>query len=232
MCNAACLEFGARHLSSADAAGRFVLEVGSRDLNGSLRPMVEALGPGRYVGVDIAPGLGVDELCDATEVVARFGEEAFDLVISTELIEHVLEWRTVVSNLKRVLRINGVLLLTTRSRGFGYHGFPHDYWRYEADDVRAVFGDMRIEALETDRLAPGVFLRARKPAAFREADLASYELFSVLTGRRVRTVTDEDLRGYLRRTFVRRVLVTAALRPVPATWKAWVKSRLRAVLAP
>ena len=134
MCTKACLEFVRANLQPDEMIGRAVLEVGSLDVNGSVRSIVTVHQPARYVGVDLQEGPGVDAVCDATELVSRFGENSFDLVLSTEMLEHVRDWRVVVSQIKRVLKPGGVLLVTTRSRGFPYHGFPHDFWRYEPGD--------------------------------------------------------------------------------------------------
>ena len=131
MCNQSGLRFGTRCLTSELVEGSDVLEVGACDVNGSLRPYVAALRPMSYVGVDLAPGRGVDVVMHAEDLTKRFGLDAFDLVIATEMVEHVRDWRTIVRNMKAVLRSGGHLLVTTRSRGFPYHGWPSDYWRYE-----------------------------------------------------------------------------------------------------
>jgi hypothetical protein len=195
MCTEACLRFGRENLSRAEVEGKTVLEVGSRQVQGpemSLRPVVEALGPKRYVGVDLYPGPGVDEICPVENLVRRFGRSSFDLVVSTEMLEHVRHWRPAVTNLKLVTR--EVLLVTTRSKGFPHHGWPQDYWRYEIDDMKVLFGDLAIEVLEPDREFPGVFLKARKPSGFIPRDLADHRLFSVIKQRRVLDVSDRDER--------------------------------------
>ena len=194
MCNSSCIAFGARNLGPAEIAGKRVLEVGARDVNGSLRPALEILGPAEYMGVDIAPGRGVDVLCPVEDLLERFGEERFDVVVSTELLEHVRDWRVGVSNLKRVCAPGGLLLVTTRSYGFPPHGWPHDFWRFEVDDFRRVFDDCELLALEADYEAPGVFLKARKPPDFRETDLREVALYSVVLGRRALEVDDAALR--------------------------------------
>jgi SAM-dependent methyltransferase len=186
MCNKACLAYGRQVLAEADVRGKRVIDVGARNVNGSLRPFVETLGPAAYVGVDIEPGPGVDEVVNAEDLVERFGPEEFDVVICTEVLEHVRDWRAVISNLKRLVAPGGVLLVTTRSIGFPYHAFPHDFWRFEPDDMRAIFSDFEVESVEPDPGAPGVFMTARRRPVLQETDLRDYELYSMARSGRVK----------------------------------------------
>ena len=107
MCNRDCLAFAEQHLTAERVTGRRVLEVGAQNVNGSARPHVERHAPAEYTGVDIARGPGVDVICDIGALAERFGEERFDLVLCTEVLEHVRDWRAAVSNLKRVLAKGG-----------------------------------------------------------------------------------------------------------------------------
>ncbi len=152
-------------LSRSSIAGRTVLEVGSYDVNGSVRPIVEALGPASYTGIDQTEGPGVDVVWSADRIVERYGRGAFDVVISTEMLEHVGDWQLIVSELVGVLAWGGLLLLTTRSEGFPYHPYPVDTWRYSADGMRQILEGcgLRVVVLESDPQAPGVFALAVKP---------------------------------------------------------------------
>lgn len=196
MCHSGCIEFAAARLSAEEVSGRHVLEVGSRDVNGSVRTVVDALGPASYLGVDIEEGPGVDVICDATNLVSRFGRERFDVVISTELLEHVWDWRSVIDEMKSVLRTGGVLLITTRSRGFGVHGYPYDYWRYEPEDMHRIFADFEVETVEPDRLRPGVFVKARKPELHDAADLGEIALYSIIRRERVHAIDASEAHAF------------------------------------
>ena len=108
MCNVTGIIFAVKNLSREEVASRTVLEVGSSDVNGSLRPIIESWKPLEYIGVDILAGPGVDQICDVGDLVERFGKNRFDIVIATELLEHVRDWRRAITNLKNVCRPGGI----------------------------------------------------------------------------------------------------------------------------
>jgi SAM-dependent methyltransferase len=191
MSNSNVLEFVAKTVQRDDVAGKSVLEVGALDVNGSVRPHLESLRPSRYVGVDIVPGPCVDELCDVADLVQRFGRESFDLVVSTEMVEHVEDWRTAFEQMKLVLKPGGTLVLTTRSIGFPPHGHPYDFWRYQREDMETIladFSDVHVRPDNPDGQWPGVFAYARKPTSWRPVDLSGIALYSIITRRRTRNV--------------------------------------------
>jgi SAM-dependent methyltransferase len=160
-----------RVLTRADIAGRTVLEVGSRDVNGSVRAMVEALGPATYVGTDMQSGPGVDQVVRAEDLPATFDENAFDVVVSTEMLEHAAAWRDCLMAMALVLRPGGLLVLTTRSPGFPRHDYPGDFWRFSREVVAAALIAAGCGAFELvgdpQPGHPGVFVRARKSDPWR-----------------------------------------------------------------
>ncbi len=195
MCNLSCILFGAKNLTKEEVRGKKVIEVGSYDWNGSIRPFVESLEPSEYVGIDIEKGPGVDVICGAENIVESFGKESFEVVISTELLEHVRDWRKVISNMKNICKPSGTILITTRSYGFHYHPNPYDFWRYELEDMKNIFSDCEILALEKDSTAPGAFIEVRKPNRFKEVDLSDYELYLIIANKRAKEIQNKDFRS-------------------------------------
>lgn len=209
MCNKACLDFGANYFTEQDIKGKKIIEVGARDVNGSLRTIVEHYEPEEYVGVDIEAGPGVDEICNVENLVEHFGTESFDVLVSTEMLEHVRDWRKAFSQIKRILKTGGVLVITTRSKGFPYHDYPIDFWRFELSDMQEIFSDMKIEALESDPIAPGVFVKARRPENFTENDLGDYALYSMVKAAKSKEIEFNSLdmlRLKIRNSYVPRKL--------------------------
>lgn len=140
--------------------GKQVLEVGARNVNGSVRPIIETGNPSEYIGIDIEAGEGVDRVQDITEEIG-FAHQ-FDIVIACELIEHVDNWTTAIQNMKVLTREGGLILVTTRAPGFPRHEHPSDYWRFTPELLAAAFRDCEIVDIDGDKLTPGVFIAARR----------------------------------------------------------------------
>jgi SAM-dependent methyltransferase len=123
-----------------------VLEIGSLDVNGSVRSVFPGV---PWVGIDRVAGRGVDVVMDGRESVHHYGHGAFDLVVCCEALEHDPRPWEVWRLFPRLLRPGGFLLVSTPTFGFGYHGYPKDYWRPSEDAYREVI----FEGLELLRLA-------------------------------------------------------------------------------
>ena len=146
-----------------DVTGRDVLEVGAFDVNGSVRPHIEALRPRVYIGTDMLPGPGVDEVIPAESLIYNYEPDRFWLVVSTEMLEHAELWQDAVWNMMAVTAPGGVMVVTAAAPGFPRHDWPGDYWRFSIEDFARIWDGWFIEDLSSHPVHPGTFIRARKP---------------------------------------------------------------------
>jgi SAM-dependent methyltransferase len=106
-----------------------ILDIGSLDINGSLRSVAPATA--QYMGVDMAAGSGVDLVLEDPHHLP-FDDQTFDAVVSTSCFEHdSFFWLTFLECI-RVLRKGGLFYLNAPSNG-KYHSHPRDHWRFYPD---------------------------------------------------------------------------------------------------
>jgi SAM-dependent methyltransferase len=102
-----------------------------------------------YVGADIAPGEGVRFVCTAEELSAP--DASFDLVLATQVLEHVEDPHRSLSQMCRVSRPGGLVIFTTHGV-WPYHPTPNDYWRWTHQGLEKLMAG--IEALELVEVTP------------------------------------------------------------------------------
>lgn len=154
--------------------GKRVLEVGSMDVNGSLRPHIESLDPSYYVGIDIAIGVGVDRVLNARDILDAYGSKRWDLVVSTEMLEHCPEWDEAVYQMKESLDDGGWLLITTVGPGFPNHDWPGDYWRFTGSIMTQALADLADLTVATSEvLNPSVFALGRRDGEVSKPDVVA-----------------------------------------------------------
>lgn len=128
-----------------------IIEAGSRNINGSNRVYFESIEPEEYIGIDIIKGEGVDLVLNVCNLETHFESERFDCALSTEMLEHCENWQDAVIQLVKVVKVGGLILITTRSPGFDLHGYPNDHNRFTSQDMKNIFeGVGEIIALEDD----------------------------------------------------------------------------------
>lgn len=87
-----------------------------------------------YVGADL-PGNPHATMYLNPDGTLPPADDGFDVVISTQVLEHVGDPRLYLSECLRVLRPGGRLLLSTHGT-FSYHPDPADYWRWTCAGLR------------------------------------------------------------------------------------------------
>lgn len=110
--------------SGLDSEGEWrVLDIGGQDVNGTVH---DYFPHSKITVLDLYDGPGVDIVADACTWEPT---SLFDVVISTEVLEHVADWRSILATSAKALDPDGpaTLLLTCASTGrpeHGQHGAP------------------------------------------------------------------------------------------------------------
>ena len=132
-----------------------VLDVGSMSYTGGCRKYFS----GNYVGIDRRGDAkcGVDLEMDAHHLT--FNDQIFDVVLCTEMIEHDEKFWLTMTEIGRVLKPGGYLILTGRGNGYEKHEQPSDFYRFMPDSFKALFelaGCRPLEIMEDPQFS-GVF---------------------------------------------------------------------------
>jgi SAM-dependent methyltransferase len=98
--------------------GTRVLECGSLNINGTPRVFFEE--PAEYVGLDWRPGPGVDVVSLAHEYYGH-PDDHFDVVISTEMLEHDPHWMHSIHRMTQLVKPGGALIITCAGPGRAEH---------------------------------------------------------------------------------------------------------------
>lgn len=93
-----------------------VLEAGSLDINGSVRSFFTSCW---YTGCDVGPGKGVDIVSPVHEIKAK---EEFDVVVSTEMLEHDQFWKDSLAQMYENLKGGGLFIFSCAGPTRHEHG--------------------------------------------------------------------------------------------------------------
>lgn len=95
---------------------RSVVEFGSRNINGSVRPLFPEYAS--YVGVDAMDGPDVDVVMDAESFVPM---RAPNCVVCCEVLEHAANAKRLVEHALMILALKGAVIITCASTGRAPH---------------------------------------------------------------------------------------------------------------
>jgi len=109
------LSFVADARAELDFTPKVVVEIGSRNVNGTIRGLFAGAA---FTGVDIEPGEGVDVVASGAVYVHP---TPVDVVVCTEVFEHTPDAKEIVARAADMLRPGGVFIATMAATG----RFPH-----------------------------------------------------------------------------------------------------------
>jgi SAM-dependent methyltransferase len=99
--------------------------------------------------LDIDPESGADYIVDLCETNSdKIEDETFDLIICTEVLEHVNNPFFVVNELRRILKTGGVVAVSTPFN-FRIHGPLPDNWRFTIHGLKVLFSEFEILSINS-----------------------------------------------------------------------------------
>jgi SAM-dependent methyltransferase len=103
-----------------------------------------------YIGLDINTGLDYggkkpDFLWDGIKM--PFENNNFDVVVSTEVLEHIPDAVLYLGEVMRVLKPGGIFFFTVPFL-MSLHEVPHDYYRYTPYSLERIFKNSGFEKIE------------------------------------------------------------------------------------
>lgn len=110
-----------------------VLDIGSLDINGSVKPLFAELisDGGLFFGIDVQEGPGVDLVADASVYKSDI---QYDIIVCAEVFEHTAVWPKIIQNAHSLLVPGGMFIATMAGEGRRPHSAidenPIRSWEY------------------------------------------------------------------------------------------------------
>lgn len=155
---AQCLDLRKTLVSKSTSAR--VLEIGSLDINGSVRPLFANTisDGGLFFGIDVQEGPGVDLVADASVYKS---DVQYDVVVCAEVFEHTAVWPKIIKNVHSLLLPGGMFIATMAGEGRPPHSAidenPIRSWEYyknvtksDLEKQLAIFSDFKVDVVDTD----------------------------------------------------------------------------------
>lgn len=125
------MEYGGAFFNTylKNTKGLTIVDIGSQDVNGSLRSVAPP--NNKYIGVDFVDAKGVDVVI-TDPYSLPFENESVDVVVSSSCFEHSEFFWLLFNESLRILKPTGLLYINAPSNG-AFHRYPVDCWRFYPD---------------------------------------------------------------------------------------------------
>ncbi len=135
------------------AGGRLLdLGCGKAPLYASYRPFVRSVTLADW-GSSMHENIHLDVICDITKKLP-FKNNSFDTVILSDVLEHIPNPASLMSELERILSPGGTVLINVPFM-YWLHEIPHDYNRYTEYMLRKLTEDAGMTVIQLEALGGG-----------------------------------------------------------------------------
>ena len=126
------------HIKKADCECLIDFGCGNEPYRSLFSPFVK-----NYLGADISLN-DKSELNIRDDGTITVNDNTADIVLSTQVLEHVEDPVKYITEVKRILKNNGFFILTTHGYWI-YHPDPADYWRWTSAGLQKIVSDAGME---------------------------------------------------------------------------------------
>ena len=121
--------------STYGGVNKVVLDIGGKNVNGSLRSFFEEKGM-KYICVDLEEDSSVDIVIKPGDKLP-FDTGSIDLIVSTSCFEHDPCFWLTFKEMTRIIKPSGYIYINAPTSG-PYHCYPGDNWRFYSDAGQAL----------------------------------------------------------------------------------------------
>ncbi|MEY4537218.1 MAG: hypothetical protein RL171_1369, partial [Pseudomonadota bacterium] len=135
-----------------------IVEIGSQDVNGSLRELAPV--KSRYIGLDFIAGRGVDIIMDDPYKIP-LPDNSADAIVTSSCFEHSEFFWLVFLEISRIVKPGGYIYINAPSNGM-FHRYPVDCWRFFPDSGEALASWARKNAFNIELLESFIGVRSEE----------------------------------------------------------------------
>jgi SAM-dependent methyltransferase len=129
------LKSGKAFAESYGISNGLVIDIGGRNVNGSLRAFFESKGM-KFVCIDMEEDASVDVVIPPGEKLP-YEDGSVDLIVSTSCFEHDPCFWLTFKEMTRIIKPSGYIYINAPTSG-PYHTYPGDNWRFYSDAGQAL----------------------------------------------------------------------------------------------